>query len=846
MTPASRNEQMEAASWIWCDTPPHEPNQYALFRRELELPAGLGPVSISLCADSRYWLYANGTRVGFGPGRYSVEEPLYDTHDLTPYLHAGANVIAVRVYGMGQVYRCSSFMPVRCGLVAVVTTGNTVLTTDAAWKTRHDPAYTNGTPRYSNHQGHVECYDTRAALPHWAEPDFDDSAWQPATLLGKTSTLPPWERLRPRDIPLLTLEPRLPVRIVESGVLLLPAGEAPPPLATQAELLAHAPRLPDEAATRHLTPTATLPLELESPAQDQLAYALFDFGSVSAGYLSLRLRGEDGSVVDLGYLESTHAGKWDLHKEGIRYGDRVVVGPESAEFHTTFPKTLRYLLVAVSGKAVVEALRHEVSTYPMQWRGGFWSADPVLDTAWHIGAHTVQICAEDIYMDTPRRERAGWLGDLRIEALAAAHAFGDTRLARHSLGLFFQSQDRPGRDTDYGPEHPGWVSARYPSIDAYRMPDFNASLALPVRDYLLHSGDTGWVRALWPRLLRVTEHLESYRHAGGLVEWGDLGKPGAGYILVDWAPFARPPASAPLNLLYAGHLGAAVEIARHLGLRADAEALAARRKSLVAAIRTELWDARRGVFVNAPGSPRAGYHENLLALLYDVALPEQATSICQQLLAGRQTLPTWLPEKGYELWKALREGHTPPWDDSEWVPVGSPYFTFFALEALFETGHARLALDTVRTQYGRCLAAGATSTWEQWDGSTSHSHGWGAAPTIQLPRYVLGVAPLEPGYTRFEALPTPGGLAHAGARIPTPHGIILAEYEATTGRAHLRLRVPPGTEALAGLPGATGLLELEGCPAPQTQTHTLRRGPYQTLRLGPGDYRLSAPLCDLS
>jgi hypothetical protein len=69
------DDKDNAARWVWCDPDIDTSNRYALFRRTFTLPAMSGPTTLDVYADSRCWLYVNGVRVGFGPGRRPVADP---------------------------------------------------------------------------------------------------------------------------------------------------------------------------------------------------------------------------------------------------------------------------------------------------------------------------------------------------------------------------------------------------------------------------------------------------------------------------------------------------------------------------------------------------------------------------------------------------------------------------------------------------------------------------------------------------------------------------------------------------------------------------------------------------
>lgn len=104
--------------------------------------------------------------------------------------------------------------------------------------------------------------------------------------------------------------------------------------------------------------------------------------------------------------------------------------------------------------------------------------------------------------------------------------------------------------------------------------------------------------------------------------------------------------------------------------------------------------------------------------------------------------------------------------------------------------------------------------------TTSSCHAWGGHATVWESRYVLGVAPAEPGYAAFAFEPfvgltsgDPGGsglLSRVAGRVPSPHGAIVAAAEVAAATAAddngtaatltLRLSHPVGTAGAAVLP----------------------------------------------
>ena len=500
-----------------------------------------------------------------------------------------------------------------------------------------------------------------------------------------------------------------------------------------------------------------------------------------------------------------------------------------------FPKTLRYLLVEVrGGRAEIEQLGQDVSTYPVRWTGGFTCPEnPALGRVWQIGAHTVQLCMEDVYMDTPRRERAGWLGDMVPEALAAYCAFGETKVARHSLDLYMRSQHEEG-----------WIVGRYPSIDGPNMPTWSASYAFALADYVRYSGDAAFAEAVWPGVQRLTAWFEGQRRQDDLLvvtptKRSDNGPGRYGYVLVDWAPTRLDGAVTAMNMFYYRYLAECAYLAWLLDRQEDIEqyaSLAARTKQ---AIQSEMFDEERGFFVNCRDekglSRRAGYQENLLALLWQIATSDQEKRIVETLLPDDAPLPVWTTSD--RNWVTLSSG-TEPWRDDEIVPVGSPFFMYYALGALFEIGRTEAALNSIEAHYGGLLSRGETTVWEDWSGDTSRSHGWGAAPTIFAAKYVLGAEPIAPGWRVFRVAPSFGSLKKASGRVPTPHGTVGVSWQRDGEGVTLDVVVPDGTQAEVGLPSedsdASLLYEGQECPSAPCE---LRRRRYLLCRVGPGTHR---------
>ncbi len=103
--------------------------------------------------------------------------------------------------------------------------------------------------------------------------------------------------------------------------------------------------------------------------------------------------------------------------------------------------------------------------------------------------------------------------------------------------------------------------------------------------------------------------------------------------------------------------------------------------------------------------------------------------------------------------------------------------------------------------WGAMLDAGPGTFWEEGPSGgddlamygrpfgRSLCHAWSAGPAALIPEAVLGLRPLDDGWSRFEVSPRLGGLEWASAVVPTPLGDLFVHVDPTTVSVH----VPAGS-----------------------------------------------------
>jgi hypothetical protein len=131
------------------------------------------------------------------------------------------------------------------------------------------------------------------------------------------------------------------------------------------------------------------------------------------------------------------------------------------------------------------------------------------------------------------------------------------------------------------------------------------------------------------------------------------------------------------------------------------------------------------------------------------------------------------------------------------------------MEALFTHGYAPRAIELMLAPGDRSwrhmIESGATIFWEAWDlkykPNQDWNHAWGAAPASVIPRWLMGVRPLAPGFGEMLIQPQPGSLSFAEMTLPTIRGPVHVRFEHRPAESmHLEVVLPGNTKARVVLP----------------------------------------------
>jgi alpha-L-rhamnosidase len=502
---------------------------------------------------------------------------------------------------------------------------------------------------------------------------------------------------------------------------------------------------------------------------------LVDFGKVAFGNLSLTPPINASNTITVRFGEALSNGRIDRHPPGsVRYavaeavpygGKMLVVAPAPDARNTKQPVAvltppewgvvLPFRWVEIEnwpGQMQPEQIRRRAA-FASDWddsASAFESSDPMLNRIWDLCRYSIKATAfAGIYVDGDR-ERTAYEADAYFSQMGRYYADGEVQMARDTFDRLLKQ--------------PTWPTEWAPHMIFMAYADW------------MQTGDTHWLAAHYAALkskLQFERELPDglISSTDAQIKKGDV---------VDWPVgerdnFVFTHTNSVVNAFHLRALMLMSRLARALNQTADADNYEARERTALAAFQEKFFDPARGLYRDGAGTDHCSLHANLFPLAFGLVPPEHRAHIAQ-----------WLGDQGMKC---------------------SVYAAQYLLEGLFENGESSQAIALMTAPGDRSwrhmVESGTTITWEAWDQrykpNQDWNHAWGAAPANLLPRFVLGVQPLAPGWKRALIQPHPGSLEQADGKVPTPLGPISIEWKNSNG-FELSLILPPRMSAQVEIP----------------------------------------------
>jgi alpha-L-rhamnosidase len=757
---------------------PNAPESNGLFRKTFVLDRVPGRMPARITADSRYALYVNGRELGRGPMRSQFRRLHYDMYDLTPYLVAGENVIAVRVKYYGR--ETAFWMPAtpnrtlgRGGvMVFECDLGESGwLISDGAWKARRAEAWDHESAderEYAAGGVPMEIFDARRFPLGWKTAGFDDSTWGEAQVVS--AMMSGLYRAQPPTHPYGPLYPR---SIGQLG------GEVRTPASCAAETISSLEILPgispmdrvDEALTalREGGPRESrLPVRVDVP-DGGAVWIKIDMGRIVSGLVEFSLQAAPGTEFDMSYLEEpiravSHFG---LMRAGTRYLARG--RDDHFGLFDTVGFRYAYILVhSVPGKAVLEDFTVREYLHPWQEPAIFECSDPRLEQIFQAGTRTVQLCSPDAFVDCPTREQRAWSGDGVVDQMVTLAASRDWRLAKRYLEL----ANSPRSDGIL----PMFTSSMLELTGSFTLPDWSMHWVHGVHNWYRYAGDREAILSWLPTVARILRWYVPYQTSTGVL------KDVAEWNLVDWSSVSTSDTSSLLTAEWARGLREFAEMAGWLGetgSRHWAQGLYEKAKAGFEVF----WDEGRGSYVDhvVDGVPQPEMSQiaGALAIASGLAPRARWDRIVNTITDDRRlVVRSWAgggqSEEKFE--KQQRGIYEIDWDVENEIVISQPFMSYVVHDAVALAGRAE-RLPDLYLRWMSFLEDGYDTIGENW-GTGTHAHGWSCTPARDMLIYTLGISPAEPGFGRARISPCLGRLEWAKGRVPTPLGPISVEVSA--------------------------------------------------------------------
>lgn len=500
---------------------------------------------------------------------------------------------------------------------------------------------------------------------------------------------------------------------------------------------------------------------------------VFDMGQNMAGWARLRVSGPAGTKVQLKYGERLAAdGLVDqkmiaLHvKEYPFQTDTYILkggGEEVWEPRFSYHGFQYVAVTGFPGKPTLNALRGRVVHTAFEKAGMFRCSSALFNK---IQAATEWAFVGNFHgypTDCPHREKNGWTGDAHLAAEQGL-------LNYHSAGAYAKWLNDLRDEQRESGELPGIVPTSGWGYHWGNGPAWDSAYPLITWYLYRYCGDRRILRVHYDRLKRYVDYLTG-KAKDHIVSIG----------LNDWAP-ART--KTPADITSTGYYYCDTVIVARIARLMDWKEEAGRYEDLARKIR----DAFNRHFYDAEkGTVKYGTQTALSCALYhDLIWPQHQDRVMARLV---------------EAIKA-RDGHL------DAGILGTKYL----LNVLADRGRPDLAhamaAKTDFPSWGHWIAQGATTLWEQWNGTESRNHVMFGDVSAFFYESLAGIrqAPDGAGYKKIIIAPKLlGDLKWVKAWHRCMYGLIESAWRLEDGMFTLDVTIPVNTTAEIHLPGDEGV-----------------------------------------
>lgn len=557
--------------------------------------------------------------------------------------------------------------------------------------------------------------------------------------------------------------------------------------------------LPLIPASEHVSLTEHEPVSVKR-INDKVT--LIDFGKVAFGNIVMPVLSDGRGTVNVHFGEKLKEGRIDRTPPGtVRYGmtsvrrgqqrgnwivptpvderniqqsGRMNANPPAVLTPSAWQSVMPFRWIEIEGLEAdfaFDQIRRRAA-YSKTWNddaSSFECSDETLNRIWDLCKYSIKATTfAGVYVDGDR-ERIPYEADAYLNQLSHYATDDHVTMAARTFDWLMENGTWP---TEWAPH-----------------------MVFMAHSEWMNSGDTKWLQQRYESLKSKT--LLHRSADDGLVRSAELDR--SRHDIVDWPQkerdgFVFTEINTVVNAFHIEALKQMAEMAMAVGKTADADAFAARADLAQTAFQATLFDAEAGIYRDGVGTEHSSIHANFFPLAFGLVPDDKQAGVVE-----------WLKTKGMDC---------------------SVYAAQYFMDALFQNGgeHKALALmlaDGDRS-WKHMVSSGTTITWEAWEmkykPNQDWNHAWGAAPANLLPRHVLGIQPIRPGWKQVLVRPCLGDLKFARGKVPTKLGPIHVDWNRESG-FKLSVELPEGITANLDLPelGDMQSVSVNGSPVSVTK-----------------------------
>jgi alpha-L-rhamnosidase len=566
-------------------------------------------------------------------------------------------------------------------------------------------------------------------------------------------------------------------------------------------------KAPEGILKAHMSPTDKVMESLPPVKTEKLGEGHYrvDFGQEISGWLHIKnITGEQGRNIDIKYIcESPVGDNYYIMKGG---------SPESYSARFTWFVFREVEIKNWPGELKPELLRAEAVYTDIETTGKFECSNQLFNTInkiwWRSQTDNMH---GGVASDCPHRERSPYTGDGQVACVTVMHNFDARAFYTKWIRDIYGAQNP---ETGYVPNGAPWQPGCGGGVG------WGAAMNIMPWEFYLHYGDLEMLRNNYDGMKGYIRYMLTWTNDEGIMlsQAPDKDKPNQWMNLGDWVAPGKLPPDEMVHTFFLWRCSDLTSLAaKALGNSEDFKYYNDLAEKVKRAFQKKFYDNEKGTY--------GPYGGNIFALKMGVPADQKDRVV--------EALESDIHFAGDHLDTGI-------------------FGTQFFFEILSENGLHELAYKVMdqRTQpsYGWWIGQGATTTWEQWNGSNSRNHPMFGGGISWFYNKLAGMYPdpEQPGYRHIIYKPRPAGdLAYASYSNLTPYGNASISWKKAQGRFVMEISVPVGSTSTVYVPSANRGKAMEnGRKVKRSKGVSFVRTEdgYDVFKVFPGNYKFESVL----